>query len=247
MRTSFDDIVSASSSLTATPRSGTEKRLEVDFAQNHKLLSTKDWQRMIDKLSLSVVSENYTDGLLSIICNECVICVTDSRLIILAATQVYLHLAPAAIQKICTKNGLDIQWMSFQRKNTTSVWNQTDKSMAAEFVELKHHFPKGHAFLFGPADKDHYFYFVYDNVRRDEGVVEADVQINVVMYDIARHNAVEHIPTHVVRFGKGFQGTTSLGNGEYEVLRVDEIDGMWCATFETNKTATDYGARVKLL
>jgi len=56
--------------------------------------------------------------------------------------------------------------------------------MAREYAALKTAFPAGNPFIFGPVDSDHYFYFVYDDIHRNEGIREGDVQLNVKMYNI---------------------------------------------------------------
>jgi S-adenosylmethionine decarboxylase len=220
--------------------SGLEKRLEIGITATNKdgLLQDRDaLYRVLDTISnVTSMSQLGNDSaVLTIHCERCVAVIAAKRLVVLASPDVAIHKAILPLLNLCSTLNCVVEWMSFMRKNTTSPWEaatpELSQIMAGEYADLKEAFPKGKSFLFGPVDTDNYFFFVYDNVNRKTSVVENDVQINAVLY-----NVKSHIDTKLE------QRVDIVEGDEYEVTRTFSLDACTpCLTYETNcsKLSTD--------
>ena len=180
---------------TAKDETGPEKRLEMDFrpfdhASKAEVFTPQKWTSVLEHIECygGKVSEN--DGGLSIVCEQAVLVLNPQKLVIITCASVELHRAISFILDMCKEFALQVQWASFMRKNTTSPWaHASGQGMALEYSLLKTAFPSGRPFLVGPLDSDHYFYFVYDDIHRETGVLEDDVQVNVLMYEVKCNDA----------------------------------------------------------
>lgn len=215
---------------------GFEKRFEVDVTPPSLLQSVSDdaWQKVLISVGCGCKLEDH-GHMRCAVSSDCSIVICPGKVIVTTSPRVALNALTDQLLDVVRQNGMRVEWASFMRKNTSSPWS-SGTGMGAEYAVLKNVFPQGNAYLFGPVDCSHYFYFIYDAVDRQSGTPETDVQINVVMYDIKE-------------VAKATQSYCSLGKpGEYEVLRVfPHTESTWCATFETTSTSCKYSDAINEL
>lgn len=232
--------------------SGCEKRLEIDIqveagsADLHSV--TKDqWAAVLASIQQSIIKvQGSQNAVQAFHTAECLLLVVRDKVIVTSSATVLLHQLLTPLMRVCTQVvGAHVEWSSFMRKNTASPWepdNAMNHVMASEYADLKNTFPQGRSFLIGPVDGDHYFYFVHDAVnRKRSAVVEDDVQVNLVMYNVQLDTELE--PKNVT------QDCVVLpaAKGEYETLRFFNACGQPCATFETNTSSEDHANRIASL
>lgn len=235
--------------------SGCEKRFEVDVmitegdAQGLLAVGHHQWQELLNHLKEDISETKEFASLSWIRTPQCALIVTKEKVIVTASAVTLLHLLVAPMMELCKEKGLRVKWSSFMRKNIASPWdpeNEMNHVMASEYAELKQAFPPGKSFLIGPVDGDHYFYFVYDALNRKDtsAVLEADVQVNLVMYNVTPESHQGENSN-----GKVVQRCTPLDNksDEYETLRQFVACGQRCVTFETNATTDAHADRIATL
>lgn len=233
---------------------GPEKRLELDLRerqldlrerQNGASLSKDALLRIANDLG-AVQSVRLGDHGCSVLCDVGTIIATKLRVVVTSGSAVQMHKLVQGIVDTVVEAGFDVEWASFMRKNNVSPWDSRDKSMAHEYKSLKDVFPTGQPFIFGSVDSDHYFYYVYDDLKRGPGCVESDVQVNVKMYNFDRqHDAPASLfkmdGAHDARDKSGlFQAVTFSEDGTYRTLRLAESDNAsTVASFETSEEMVD--------
>lgn len=241
-----------------------EKRLELDFPMAG-VLNTTGWGAVIRSLECTPISRHVSPHMCSIICDRCLIVICQTRVVITAASDVPLHIAVGSLVQLMSQFGLKAHWVSYVRKNIGSgLFGEGAGEVGQEYGYLKHNYPTGHPYFLGPVDGQHHFYFVFDNIARggEGGVVEDDVQINLVMHDLTNEVGNDHdlalIDTvelfsshdvhHAYQEGCGYQACCVLGDGFYETLRVHHLGEKGsCATFETNIPVRDQSKRIDSL
>ncbi|KAH9580028.1 S-adenosylmethionine decarboxylase [Trypanosoma melophagium] len=217
-----------------------EKRLELDL--RHPIAPAD-----VDPQALSAAMQSTGDvlrhhrvssGSLILAFHHSVMLLTERRVLVVSDSSVLLHAALSPLLNFLQQYEAEVEWASFMRMNLASPWNATcgmSDIMAQEYAELKSVFPSGHPYLTGPVDRDHFYYFIYDNVERNvpNARREDDVQINIYM-----HNIKPAEGNSSCNYGslKNIQEVIPLPRAtEYEVLRISsEENDTSFVSFETN-------------
>lgn len=210
-------------------RRGAEVRLELDLRSGLAVRVTPSTLREIAEClnanPLMIRDGNYDEC--ALVCDEAIIIATTTQLVIIASAALNLHDAVARILQVIAGCGHKIEWASFLRKNTSCPWDRRDVAIAKEYTALKLAFPQGNPFVFGPVDSDHYFYYVHDDIRRGEGVREADVQLNIKLYNVQNSDMFGVNPKCPMKL-------TFQGKDEYEVTRGVFEENTNTISFESN-------------
>ncbi|ORC90746.1 S-adenosylmethionine decarboxylase proenzyme [Trypanosoma theileri] len=217
-----------------------EKRLELDLRRPIDPASV-DPQTLVDAMQPT------GDGLLHhrvnssgrvLTFHHSIMLLTERRVLVVSDSSVLLHAALRPLINLVQQWEVDVEWASFMRMNLASPWSpkcEISDIMAQEYAELKSVFPSGHPYLTGPVDRDHFFYFVYDNIERKipNARREEDVQINIYMHNINVPCQDGNISYESL---KNIQEVEPLPCAtEYEVLRISgEENGTSFVSFETN-------------
>eukprot|EP00796_Vickermania_ingenoplastis_P006058 gene6058-4358_t len=212
---------------TAFNDRGLEKRLQFDFRGASAALTAENVARVMAHADQEVQEHKQVGGMEAVTLTDSLVVLTASRLLVTSSSSVMLHGVLRPMLELFASRGLEVEWASFQRKNLISPWQsrcETSDIMAEEYAELKAAFPKGNSFLTGAVDGEHYFHYVFDDVKPEEGVAELDAQFNVYLYD-----AQQGMPEGPV---KREQHLRPLADGAYEMQRV--FADARCVSFETN-------------
>ncbi|KAF5226509.1 putative S-adenosylmethionine decarboxylase proenzyme [Trypanosoma cruzi] len=216
---------------------GIEKRLELDFRGVivPSEVAVLDLESVMSHAGELLERHSAEKGLISLVFGNSLMQLTQRHVIVTSSSSVLLHEILGPLLDLLRSHGIDIEWASFMRMNTTSPWSslcEMSEIMAQEYAQLKSVFPSGHPYLTGPLDSDHFFYFVYDAIERNVlgAPPEDDVQINVYMYNVKTDGSGDDDDAL-----KSVQQVVPLSETEYEMLRVS-TDNMAhpFAAFETN-------------
>ena len=223
------------------PHFGPEKRLELDLRRcgdaGKIVPSEATLLRIAEALGVSPIETTDTVWGSAVLCDAAIIVWSGAKVIVTCDMDIQLHRALESILLLFEAQMLEPEWASFVRKNTVCPWDSVDVSIAHEYSVLKTAFPSGQPFVFGPVDSDHYFYYVFDDLRRGTDCDESDIQTNVIMYNILSPDRIV-LGSHDVRFGLKDNGAqfVHFAEGSYESLRVKNfgIGASNIASFETN-------------
>jgi S-adenosylmethionine decarboxylase len=169
---------------------GPEKRLEVIVRKTEAAPSNgiraapqHEWETIIDTLNAKIVSAIHNDFVDSFVLTESSLFVFSDRVILITCGTTTLLTSLPLVIELIKRYGCEVEWASFMRKNYSYPWEQVGPhtSMKEEYDLLKGCLPLGKPFIFGPIDSDHYFFFVYDDIKRP--CVENEIQISMTMYD----------------------------------------------------------------
>ncbi len=183
---------------------GPEKRVEFDVRPRAGMSPPPLLPRvpgLVDKVLalLKITSptlREHSCGGLSAFSGSSLILFAEWRIIITTPQRVHIVRYLLRLLHLLYEAGYETEWASFVRKNNDSPWQAKDQQIAREFSVLKTIFPTGRSYVFGAVDQDHYFYYIYDDVRRSlrvgtevperdgRRVVEDNVQFNLKMYNI---------------------------------------------------------------
>jgi S-adenosylmethionine decarboxylase len=185
---SFMAFVGSATAARPSGFEGPEKRLEIIVAGaielgGFRLAPQSKWAQIIAILKAQIVSKVSNEFVDAYVLTESSLFVFANKVILITCgTTVLLHALPAILELVRDLE-LCVEWASFMRKNFSYPWAQIGphESMETEYTLLKSHLPLGRPFIFGPVDSDHYFMFVYDDIRRP--AVEDDAQLSLTMYD----------------------------------------------------------------
>ncbi|EPY31157.1 S-adenosylmethionine decarboxylase proenzyme [Angomonas deanei] len=181
---------------------GPEKRLEIivrflDETNKEGFLSFEDssWEHVVGSLNAEIVSREKNGQINSYVLTESSLFVLRNKIVLITCgTTTLLNSVPIIMELISCMRG-EVEWVSFMHKNYSFPWEQKGPhtSLSEEFNHLKTHFPTGKPYILGPVDSDHYFFFCYDDIIREEGntVYEADAQLSMTMYGLD-HNQTKH-------------------------------------------------------
>lgn len=229
--------------------SGCEKRLEFDLMESDQksvLAIEKDqWNAIFASIDDHIDKVTKVSHFECLLTEHCLCIVSESKVVITASAKTLLHKLINPMIALFKSVNSKVEWCSFMRKNVASPWesdNEINHVMACEYADLKHAFPHGKSFLIGPVDGDHYFFFVHDAIDRrskDRKVVEDDVQINLVMYNV--HTAADYCHKKITQH---CHQVPSEKGDEYEMIRFFDACGQPCVTFETNSTNPNASYRV---
>lgn len=170
---------------------GPEKRLEIivrltpESPPNGLRAAGKDeWGEVIATLNAKIVSAVSNEHLDSYVLTESSLFVAQNKVIMITCGTTTLLEALPSVLLIVETLKCEVEWASFMRKNFSYPWEQKGphSSLQSENQALKASFPRGSPFIFGPVDSDHYFFFVYDDVRRP--AVENETQLSMTMYQM---------------------------------------------------------------
>lgn len=123
------------------------------------------------------------------------------RIIITTPQRVHIVRHLLRFLSLLYESGYETEWASFVRKNNDSPWMAKDQQIAREFSILKTVFPTGRSYIFGAVDQDHYFYYIYDDVKRPtqdgvsdnrSGKPQPGSTIGVSSRDTAKDPAQQH-------------------------------------------------------
>lgn len=230
---------------------GVEKRLECDFREEFR--GKLDWQVVLESVGMPVRGAMISPAVACFLCDKAIVIVMPQKIIITATHEMAIHEFVGPLVNTLNSVGIDVEWASFMKKSTSSPWTTNDRTMAHEYAHLKSTFPCGNPFIFGQIDADHYFYFVADNICRSPvRPVESDVQINIILYNIADTRGArptelfEPTSTCVYRCeGNEFQGASFRGQ-VYEHIRAggsSSVSGGRIVSYETNCEIDDAARR----
>ena len=235
MAAMFDSSFPSNASAVAGP----EKRLEYD-------LRARRSDAIIDQTALCRIAATLpfpnpqcvtVDNSMHILSESGIIVYTALRVIITVDMAVELHSAIPTIVSVLADAGFEPEWAAFTRKNTVCPWEGKDSAIAHEYAVLKECFPGGSPFVFGPVDAHHYFYFVYDDLQRKPGLIEADVQINVKLYNCESEGPAKVGNGSLMLDGQGRNQAVSFDGNTYETLRSKSLPQGNMLSFETNAEA----------
>nr|AGT02792.1 adenosylmethionine decarboxylase [Angomonas desouzai] len=174
---------------------GPEKRLEIivrflDETNKEGFFSLEDssWEEVVGSLNAEIVSREKNEFVKSYVLTESSLFVMKNKIILITCgTTTLLNSVPGIMELVSCMRG-EVEWVSFMHKNYSFPWEQKGPhtSLSEEFSHLKTHFPTGKPYLLGPVDSDHYFFFCYDDIIREEGnkTYEADAQLSMTMYGL---------------------------------------------------------------
>ncbi|CCW68158.1 unnamed protein product [Phytomonas sp. Hart1] len=225
------------SPLSEGSDSSLEKRLEVDFKYQNSIrkLSVADIETLMGTVDEYLQHHSCEGDFQAFTFSRTLIVLTSKMLTINSSSTVMLHHILGPLLDLLRQFSIQVEWMSFSRRNTMAPWNtqyETSDIMAQEYAELKAAFPTGQSFLLGPVDSEHYFFFTFDAIDRSEdAAVEQDVQINVFLYDIVREEE-EEATTDVKSIPKTAHQLIHLEGNTYEFIRT--FDDISYISFETN-------------
>jgi S-adenosylmethionine decarboxylase len=250
----------------STDGAGPEKRFEFDLrpkapGANPLHADFEMWKQVAKSLGTTVNTFQCIPGVSTCICcDDASIVVLPHRIIISTSGHLMPHNAVPDVMNLLAECSVEIEWMSFLRKNYQSLWEEKvnqDTSLAIEYANLKAAFPTGRSFVFGPLDNDNYFIFIYDDVRRGPDNPEDDVQLNLAMYNIQQPPQSQPLlpyqeagiaTAHHETKGYGTQTMYASERGKYEMLRYVVNNHNSFASYETNHEKESYSdAIAKLL
>lgn len=169
---------------------GPEKRMEVIVRRKPgapenglRAAPQSTWEEIISVLNAKIVDTVSNEYLDSYVLTESSLFVFPHRCILITCGTTVLLDALARVLALVEQLQCEVEWASFMRKDFSYPWEQVGPhaSMEAEYATLKAQLPLGRPFIFGPIDSDHYFVFVYDDIKRP--CVEDDLQLSMTMYD----------------------------------------------------------------
>jgi S-adenosylmethionine decarboxylase len=263
---SFMAIVGSAQQNKLRGFEGPEKRLEIIVRgaaieqRGLRAASRQEWADIINILKAQIVNHVHNDEVDAYVLTESSLFVFRHKvLLITCGTTILLHALPAILELIA-RHRLEVEWASFMRKNFSYPWEQVGPhaTMENEYGLLKAHLPLGRPFIFGPIDSDHYFAFVYDDVKRP--CVEEDTQISMTMYDFDEAVAAQFFSetfvdgeaTEIIRKKSGVAtlvegwivqdlqfapcgySINAIRGGEYQTMHITPEKHCSFASYETN-------------
>lgn len=218
---------------SAAPKSGLEKRIELDIlpinANNNSAfeIAANDLINVLESIDCHIVDTLVEEDITFFICDHCLVVVAPTKIIFTADSAILIHKTLTHWMNLLKTKEYRVEWSSFMRKNTTAPWSAHDAILAEEYTELKAAFPNGNAFLFGPLDADHYFYYIFDGVERlgasavSENTRAMDLQINVALHDVEQVPVIEALGLRKTnKSGTVYQRCMAIAPGKYQTVRM---------------------------
>ena len=259
---------------------GPEKRLEIimrftEATDNKGLFALSDttWEAVVGSLNAQIVSRIRNEHIQSYVLTESSLFVMQNKIILITCgTTTLLNAVPLVLDAIREVRG-ELEWASFMHKNYSFPWEQRGPhlSMADEYATLKANFPKGNAFIFGPVDSDHYFFYCMDDLVRP--CLEADTQMSLTMYNFDKDMAKtffspDFFPTgpetervraeskldrivtsdwliHDLQFAPCGYSVNAINGEEYQTMHITPEDHCSFASYETNSKMEDLSSRMQ--
>lgn len=210
---------------TNAPKSGLEKRIELDIRGDLSTIAVADLVPIMETVKCSIVDSFDEDDIRFVVGDHCLIVITPTKIIFTADSAILIHKSLPAWTALLSERECTVEWSSFMRKNTTTPWSAQDSVLAEEYTDLKHTFPDGNAFLFGPLDADHYFYYVFDGVDRSRVASPTDkamdLQVNVALHDVEQIPVIETLGLRKTnKSGTVYQRCMAIAPGKYQTVRM---------------------------
>lgn len=207
------------------PKSGLEKRIELDVVGNLRDITPADLAPIMEAVQCVIVEANEEQDIRFIVGDHCLIVIAPTKIIFTADSSILIHKSLPLWVELMREKECNIEWSSFMRKNTTAPWSAQDAILAEEYTELKNSFPNGNAFLFGPLDADHYFYYIYDGVDRNRVSSPTekamDLQVNVALHDVDHVPVIEALGLRKTnKGGTVYQRCMAIAEGKYQTVRM---------------------------
>jgi len=259
---------------------GPEKRLEViirsksgDLGKGFRAAPRETWDEVVGSLNAKIVSHVGNDNIDSYVLTESSLFVMANRVVLITCGTTTLLNALHKVMAVVEELNYEVEWASFMRKNFTFPLEQIGPhtNVESEIAEFNKVFAKGQAFIFGPADSDHYFLMVFDDIIRP--AVESDCQLSMTMYDMdpefakvwyaeeffpcGPETAKRRTQTNMdILFPEGWTvqdlqfepcgySVNSITNdGEYQTMHITPEDFCSFASYETNSQVSNLQERL---
>ncbi|TMW60289.1 hypothetical protein Poli38472_000331 [Pythium oligandrum] len=180
--TAVDDDTSStqsdSSETVAIPNSfeGPEKNLEIDFkvgvgaTDGFRNVTRDEIDAMLDAGQCQILSKTSNEHIDAYVLSESSLFVYSHKVVIKTCGTTTLLLMLPFIKKYADALGMEIEWVSFSRKNYTFPEEQKypHTSFQTEVTYLNSYFPDGTAHALGPLNHDHWYIYVWDSDEHTE-------------------------------------------------------------------------------
>lgn len=163
---------SESSDAVALPNSfeGPEKNLEIDFKvgvgapNGFRDVNRAEIDAMLDAGQCQILSKTSNDHIDAYVLSESSLFIYSHKVVIKTCGTTTLLLTLPFINKYADALGLEIEWVSYSRKNYTFPEEQKypHTSFQTEVEYLNSFFPEGTAHVLGPLNHDHWYIYVWD-------------------------------------------------------------------------------------
>lgn len=187
-----DDETSSTQSETSEPASvpntfeGPEKNLEIDFkrsvghANGFREVSREELDVMLEAGQCCILSKTSNEHIDAYVLSESSLFVYSHKVVIKTCGTTTLLKTLPFIKKYADALGLEIEWVSYSRKNYTFPEDQVfpHTSFQSEVACLNEYFPDGSAHVLGPLNRDHWYIYVWD-AEEHEPAVYAPVRRSV--------------------------------------------------------------------
>lgn len=163
---------SDSSEHVAIPNSfeGPEKNLEIDFkvgvgaSQGFRNVSRENIDAMLEAGQCQILSKISNEHIDAYVLSESSLFIYSHKIVIKTCGTTTLLLTIPFIKKYAEALGMEIEWVSYSRKNYNFPEEQKypHTSYQTEVEYLESFFPNGTAHVLGPLNHDHWYIYVWD-------------------------------------------------------------------------------------
>lgn len=174
--TPSDDETSSTQSETSEPASvpntfeGPEKNLEIDFkvgvghANGFREVTRAELDVMLEAGQCCILSKTSNEHIDAYVLSESSLFVYAHKVVIKTCGTTTLLKTLPFIKTYADALGLEIEWVSYSRKNYTFPEDQVfpHTSFQTEVAFLNDFFPDGSAHVLGPLNRDHWYIYVWD-------------------------------------------------------------------------------------
>ncbi|DBA03688.1 TPA: hypothetical protein N0F65_004105 [Lagenidium giganteum] len=179
---------------------GPEKNLEIDFAQGvghangFRDVTRAELDAMLDAGQCQILSKTSNDHIDAYVLSESSLFVYSHKVVIKTCGTTTLLKCLPFIKQYADRLGMEIEWVSYSRKNYTFPDDQQypHTSFQTEVAYLNGFFPDGTAHVLGPLNHDHWYIYVWDADSHDANLpIEAPLRtgagestLHVLMQDM---------------------------------------------------------------
>lgn len=171
---------SESSETVALPNTfeGPEKNLEIDFKlgaghpRGFRAVARHDLDEMLDAAQCQALSVTSNEHIDAYVLSESSMFVYAHKVVIKTCGTTTLLSTLPFIRRFADQLGLQIEWVSYSRKNYTFPEEQKypHTSFQTEVEFLSSFFPDGSAHVLGPLNHDHWYIYVWDADEHPQAV-----------------------------------------------------------------------------
>lgn len=193
---------------------GPEKNLEIDFKANvghvngFREVTRAELDEMLDAAKCQILSKTSNEYIDSYVLSESSLFVYARKVVIKTCGTTTLLKCIPFIKRYADRLGLEIEWVSYSRKNYSFPDDQQypHTSFQTEVAYLNGYFPDGTAHVLGPLNHDHWYIYVWDAETHgaepdNSATEEAESTLHILMQDMH--------PTVAQRFFKKDSSMTS--------------------------------------